>query len=307
MKIRILWAALALAALTVACSNDSELDEQQPANPENSDNRVAVTFGGPSVDLLITRATDTAFSDGDKMGIYAVNRTMAGTDSLKPSGNYADNFCFLSNGDYFISQNNDTIWQHKSNPLDLIYYAVYPYSASLGSVFTSFDKAEFTFSTRADQSTYVNYAASDLCMQKLASKDMNVELNLKHMMTCIEVVLTGSYLDDHNISVSLTGLRTQVNVDMNKQTVMTNSMLLPSSTEIKCYEYVPTTATSRKFRALVAPQAIDQDADIIKIYIDDVPNGVSINEAVEISKLYSTQKDASFVNALLGTYVRSLK
>ena len=36
-------------------------------------------------------------------------------------------------------------------------------------------------------------------------------------------------------------------------------------------------------------------------YIDDVPNGVAVNEAVELAKKYGTNEDASFINGILGT------
>ena len=41
------------------------------------------------------------------------------------------------------------------------------------------------------------------------------------------------------------------------------------------------------------------------LYCDDIPDGVSVNEAVELAKKYSTSEDASFINGLLGTVVRS--
>lgn len=40
------------------------------------------------------------------------------------------------------------------------------------------------------------------------------------------------------------------------------------------------------------------------LYFNDIPYGVSINEAVELAKKYSTKEDASFVNGLLGTLSR---
>ncbi len=42
------------------------------------------------------------------------------------------------------------------------------------------------------------------------------------------------------------------------------------------------------------------------LYFDDVPAGVSINEAVELAKKYANPEDASFINGLLGTVARSL-
>ena len=41
-------------------------------------------------------------------------------------------------------------------------------------------------------------------------------------------------------------------------------------------------------------------------YMDDIPNAVSVDEAVELCKTYSVQDDAAFVNGVLGTVIRSL-
>ena len=40
-------------------------------------------------------------------------------------------------------------------------------------------------------------------------------------------------------------------------------------------------------------------------YIDDVPNGVAVNEAVELAKNYGTNEDASFINGILGTIAKA--
>lgn len=39
-------------------------------------------------------------------------------------------------------------------------------------------------------------------------------------------------------------------------------------------------------------------------YMTDIPDAVSIDEAVELCKTYSTADDAAFVNGVLGTVVR---
>lgn len=41
------------------------------------------------------------------------------------------------------------------------------------------------------------------------------------------------------------------------------------------------------------------------LYVDSVPYGVSVNEAVELAKKYATAEDASFINGILGAYIRS--
>ncbi len=42
------------------------------------------------------------------------------------------------------------------------------------------------------------------------------------------------------------------------------------------------------------------------LYVDEVPAGVSVNEAVEICKKYGTVEDASYVNGVLGTIAKAL-
>lgn len=41
------------------------------------------------------------------------------------------------------------------------------------------------------------------------------------------------------------------------------------------------------------------------LYLDEIPEKVTINEAVELAKKYSAEKSYQFVNGLLGGYLRS--
>ena len=41
-------------------------------------------------------------------------------------------------------------------------------------------------------------------------------------------------------------------------------------------------------------------------FVDEVPANVSVNEAVELTKKYGTEDDASYVNGVLGSVARSL-
>jgi N utilization substance protein B len=41
------------------------------------------------------------------------------------------------------------------------------------------------------------------------------------------------------------------------------------------------------------------------LYMPDVPNRVAINEAVELAKYYETPETVSFINGVLGTFVRT--
>ena len=41
------------------------------------------------------------------------------------------------------------------------------------------------------------------------------------------------------------------------------------------------------------------------LYMPEIPNAVAVNEAVEITKNYESQEVVSFVNGILGTFVRA--
>ena len=43
------------------------------------------------------------------------------------------------------------------------------------------------------------------------------------------------------------------------------------------------------------------------VFLDDVPESVAINEAVELAKKYSGEGDFSFINGILGSYSRDNK
>ncbi len=43
------------------------------------------------------------------------------------------------------------------------------------------------------------------------------------------------------------------------------------------------------------------------LYIEDIPIKVSINEAVEIAKKYSTQDDAAYINGVLGSIATNVE
>ena len=42
------------------------------------------------------------------------------------------------------------------------------------------------------------------------------------------------------------------------------------------------------------------------LYVDDVPTGVAISEAVRLAKMYDGDDTGSFVNGILGSFARSL-
>ena len=53
-------------------------------------------------------------------------------------------------------------------------------------------------------------------------------------------------------------------------------------------------------------RAVLQVAIFEVLYMDDVPTGVAISEAVRLAKVYDGDEAGSFVNGILGTFSRSL-
>lgn len=53
-------------------------------------------------------------------------------------------------------------------------------------------------------------------------------------------------------------------------------------------------------------RAILQLAMFEILYVEDVPTGVAISEAVRLSKMYDGDDTGSFVNGILGSFARSL-
>lgn len=41
------------------------------------------------------------------------------------------------------------------------------------------------------------------------------------------------------------------------------------------------------------------------LFVNDIPSAVSINEAVELAKIYGTEESAKFINGILGNLVRN--
>ena len=82
---RILLAAAVM--LIASCSKNSNTgDEPSPVKPTQIP--INVSMG------VWTRATDTAYESGDKVGIYVVNYNGSAAGTLQSSGNHVDNMRF---------------------------------------------------------------------------------------------------------------------------------------------------------------------------------------------------------------------
>ena len=71
-------------------------------------------------------------------------------------------------------------------------------------------------------------------------------------------------------------------------------------------QYIEKYAKGWKFERIpLVAAAIMRLAMYEILYMPDIPNGASINEAVEIAKKYENEDVVRFINGILGTFVRA--
>ena len=69
--------------------------------------------------------------------------------------------------------------------------------------------------------------------------------------------------------------------------------------------YIAKYAKNWKFsRIPLVASAIMRVAMYEILYMQDIPNGAAINEAVEIAKKYETPETVKFINGILGSFAR---
>ena len=156
---------------------------------ENSEDIPVVEDGVMQIEVLhpsATRATETAFESGDKIGLYATEYNDDVASPLQISGNWANNVAVAYDG---------TVWNPakkifwSENKMDV--YGYYPYMTP-----TSID--EHLWSVQLDQSTLETadalsgYEASDFLWGKatgVSQTDGDVQLEFKHRCSKLVVKL----------------------------------------------------------------------------------------------------------------------
>lgn len=244
-----LTCTLLLACLATGCSSGGNEEEPLPARiPINLNCGITAT----------SRATDTSFETGDRIGLYVVNYEGTTPAPLLPSGNYADNADFTYNGQWTPS--TPLYWQDETTPAD--FYCYYPYSS------TPHDPSAWPFEVKADQSTEAAYKASDFLWGKATNVKPTasaVNITMHHVLSCAAVQIvagngfTEEDLADADIRVQLNGLTCQASIDLNDGTVTTGS----GTTGITLLR-----GTGNNFKALVVPQTVPEADDFLTVTID---------------------------------------
>ncbi|MBQ9410375.1 MAG: fimbrillin family protein [Bacteroidales bacterium] len=237
MNTKSLFATATAVMLVAACGKTPS--SPTPSGQEQAPEKIPINISISPV----SKATDTAYESGDKVGLYVVNSGSA----LSNTGNHADNVAFTFTGSAWNGA-ADLYWKDQSTAASFFCY--YPYVASISNV------KEIPFAVKTDQSTLENYKASELLWGQKSNVTPTsdvVEITTTHRMSNILVYVlpgngyTAETIWQEGVQVTINNLKVNAVLDAE------NGTATASGTPADIVPYLE----ADHFRALVPPQAID--------------------------------------------------
>ena len=228
---------LAAMAAMVSCSNNVE---DVPTILETDKLPI-------NISTTLTRATDSAFEAGDKVGIFVVNEP----NELAASGNHVDNMGFTYSTKW--TPDTEVYWLDKSTKAD--FYCYYPYAEAANTTAHS-------FATKADQSSLANYKASEFLWGKVAGvapTEEAVNITTNHTFSNALIILkpgdgfTEESLAAATKSVKICGVKTNATIDLATGVATANG----NATEVVPY------LEGSQYRALIVPQTTAEGVLIV--------------------------------------------
>lgn len=160
---KFLAVALCFAAVATSCKKENET----PVTPEGKKIAVSAQM------YNFTRATDTSFEEGDKIGLHIIS----------PNATWLDNALYTYTRGALVGEQTN-IWYTDEEVVSDI-YAYYPYNAA-----SKYNAAGFEFTVNADQSTAAAYTASDLMVATTSSAPTEATITLPFRHALSKVVIT---------------------------------------------------------------------------------------------------------------------
>lgn len=244
---KIIYISMAICAL-VSCS------KQQPVQmAKQNEIRFNISMPSSVAAKATTKATATAFENGDAISLYAVEYNEEEAMPLQIGGDFLNNEKLTYDGSAWAGTRT-LYWSGKACD----FYAFYPYQPSIGSV------EDYPFSVATDQDGE-GYEASDLLFaktEKVAQTDGSVNLQFKHMMSKVIVNIEkgpkfeGDIPDD--IVAHIYNTTTDCKVDWTKGSVEKNAFGAKKTITMK-------KLSNEKFEAVLVPQNIEKRTPIIEL------------------------------------------
>lgn len=237
-----------------------------------------ILLSGQIVQENVTRAGDYGFVDGDKMGIYIVDRVGGNMGELGASDNRAQNVLFTYDGHGGWSSPTTIYWRDEQTGIDV--YGYYPGVNYIDS------PTSYAFEVQGDQSVEAAngdlsaYEQSDLLWGKTSSAFTTNQIVLKynHILAGVRVELKkGDGISDTEwgkvdkvVLVENTVGRAQVNLSSGVATV--------DGSDVSVIRMAP--QSDLVYRAVVIPQAIAAGKQLLSITIDGKTYGYSLQTAM---------------------------
>ena len=249
--------AATVCTILSSCSSKSEVPEPTPTPQPTPEVQAQIP-----INLSIgnyTRANDTAFASGDKVGIYVVNYNGSTAGTLAASGNHVTNMQFTYSNSAWTPA-SAIYWKDDTTHAD--FYAYYPYNASANT-------SAHAFSVQTDQSTEANYWASDFLWGKatnIAPTKEAVPITTNHSFSNILVYLeagdgfTAETLAAATKSVKITNVKTSATINL-ATGVATTTGDVATVTAWNTGEY---------YRAMIIPQTVADGTNLITVTVDGV-------------------------------------
>lgn len=231
------FALLAAIAAMVSCSKNRG---DTPDVPETDKLPI-------NISTTLTRATDSAFEQGDKVGIFVVNEP----DVLEASGNHVDNMAFTYNTDW--APETPIFWLDKTTKAD--FYCYYPYAEGVSTT-------AHTFTTKANQSQLADYKASEFLWGKtagVAPTKEAVNITTNHTFSNALIILKpGDGFSEATLaaatkSVKICGIKTSATINLSTGVATASG----NATEVTPY------LENEQYRALIVPQTTAEGALIV--------------------------------------------
>lgn len=238
--------ALLASLLGISCRQTTH-EQPQPSGQPIRINAVCV----PSENAVLDN--DTAFEDGDRAGLYVVNRINGKMESMLPSGNHIDNMRFTYHGTWTPSQ--PIYWMDEQTKAD--FYLYYPYSSEMD------DPRYWTVNVPTDQSSEAAMLQADVLVGRMfnvAPASQAVELKARHMMSRLTITLQASQgmteekLREADLKVLVNGLITEATVNI------ATAIATASGTERHDIQACQTDALT--FTVTAVPQTVTEGAFI---------------------------------------------
>lgn len=251
-RVRIMQMAMLMAAMTFTACQNSDVDEVT-GNVTGQDEIVLDMIHPNGV---ATRATETAFENSDKVGVYVT----AADAALQLGGNEVNNELFTYNGSVWTA-NRKVYWNKGKHNV----YAYYPYSETVNDV------ENYSFSVQEDQSTAKNFTLSDFLWA--SAKDITasasaVKMQFAHKLSCVVVKLEKGENFEGNIpnntQVYIYSTVAKANIDLSTGDAAKDDYA--GSSSIRCLQ-----KSAAEYTAIVVPQNISTRRPLVEV----ITGGVS--------------------------------